>query len=84
MRLCALLGAVAFLLAGLALDHGETKRPPVFLNHFFIVGYKPWLEGTPRQPLLSEHGIEILRPPSPFEPDVLDEVPFPAHPQPFE
>src|SRR5215213_2768898 len=37
MKLSALLGAAAFLLGSLALDHGRAKRPPVFLNHFFIV-----------------------------------------------
>ena len=37
MKLSALLGAVAFLLGSLALDHGKPKRPAVFLNHFFIV-----------------------------------------------
>lgn len=37
MKPAALLGATALLLVGLASGHGRTKRPPVFLNHFFVV-----------------------------------------------
>src|SRR5918998_6248173 len=37
MRVITLLGVAAFLLGGSALGQGKAKRPPVFLNHFFVV-----------------------------------------------